>query len=64
MDINFFYLNTKPPKPQYMKIKLDILPQEIVDKYNLLTIARNGYVYIKLKAGCTDFLKQASWQTS
>ena len=49
MDINFFYLNTKPPKPQYMKIKLDILPQEIVDRYNLLTIAHNEYVYIKIK---------------
>ena len=34
-----------------MKIKLDILPQEIVNRYKLLTIARNGYVYIKIKGG-------------
>ena len=45
------YFNTNLPKPRYMKIKLDILPQEIVDRYNLLTIARNGYVYIKIKGG-------------
>ena len=32
-----------------MKIKLDILPQEIVDRYNLLKIAHNGHVYIKIK---------------
>ena len=51
IDINVFYLNTKLPKPRYMKIKLDILPQEIVDRYNLLTIAHNGNVYIKIKGG-------------
>ena len=34
-----------------MKIKLDILPQEIVDRYNLLKIAHNGHVYIKIKGG-------------
>ena len=45
-----------------MKIKLYILPQEIVDRYNLLTIAHNGHVYIKIKAICTAFPKQASWE--
>ena len=32
-----------------MKIKLDILPQEIVNRYNLLTTAHNGHVYMKIK---------------
>ena len=34
-----------------MKIKLDILPQDIFDRYNLLKIAHNGHVYIKIKGG-------------
>ena len=34
-----------------MNIKLDILLLDIVNRYNLLTIARNRYVYIKIKGG-------------
>ena len=30
---------------------MDILPQEIIDKYNLRTIENNGWVYICIKRG-------------
>ena len=51
MDIILLYLNKNLSKPRYMRIKLDIVPKEIVDRYNLLTIARNEHVYIKIKGG-------------
>ena len=32
-------------------MKNDILPEEIIAKYNLLNIVHNGWVYIKIKQG-------------
>ena len=30
-----FYLNTPMPTPEYMRLKLSIIPDEIIDHYNL-----------------------------
>ena len=34
-----------------MKMKIDILPNEIIKKYNLRTIVHNKYMYFKIKMG-------------
>ena len=37
-DINFFNLNNILPDPEFMRIPLKIIPQEIIDAYNLTTL--------------------------
>ena len=51
MDISNFYLGTPMKRPEFMKMPLSIMPQEIIEKYNLLDIAKDGWVYIKIVRG-------------
>ena len=58
-DIKNFYLNNDIPDPEYMKFHISTIPQEIIDKYNLLEIVNNhGFVYVKILKGMY-VLKQA-----
>ena len=34
---------------EYMKIDLDIVPDEIIRQYNLRTLASNGWVYMEIR---------------
>jgi hypothetical protein len=45
------YLNTTLDRSDYMRLALAIIPQEIIDKYNLLEKAKNGHVYICIDKG-------------
>ena len=42
-----------------MKIKLKIIPQEIIDQYQLQYLEENGWVYMKIVKGMPG-LKQAA----
>ena len=42
---------------EYMKISLDILPEEIITQYNLCQLASNGWVYLEIRKGMSG-LKQ------
>ena len=42
-----------------MKIKLKIIPQEIIDQYQLQDLEENGWVYMKIVKGMPG-LKQAA----
>jgi hypothetical protein len=50
-DVKNFYISTLIDRPEYMRLALNIIPQEIIDKYNLLDKAKNGYVYICIDKG-------------
>jgi hypothetical protein len=39
-------------RPEYVKIKLDDIPQEFIDKYNLHAYAHNGWVFLEVIKGC------------
>jgi hypothetical protein len=58
MDIKHYYLGTPLPRFEYMKMLLSRFPEEIVHKYNLDTLAVDGWVYIKIRKGMYG-LKQA-----
>jgi hypothetical protein len=46
-DISNFYLMTPLKQPEYAKIRLSDIPEEIIDKYNLREKATpDGWVYI------------------
>jgi hypothetical protein len=52
MDIANFYLKTPLKCPEYVKIKLSDIPEEIIVKYKLHNLANaDGSVYIKANRG-------------
>ena len=51
MDISNFYLNVDLKRPEYMRLPMSVIPQEIIDKYNLEEIAEDGSVYQKISKG-------------
>jgi hypothetical protein len=47
-----FYLNTPMKRFEYMQLKLNDIPEEIIIKYKLCEIAtEDGYVYCKIQKG-------------
>ena len=58
LDIKNFYLGTPMDKYEYMRIKIENIPQEIIKKYNLKKLVHNGYIYIEIRKGMYG-LKQA-----
>jgi hypothetical protein len=51
IDIDFFYLNTLLGRFEYMVINFSSLPQETINKYDLLNLAQDGKVYIEIQKG-------------
>jgi hypothetical protein len=51
IDINNFYLNTPLGRFEYMVINLALLPQETIEKYDLLKLSQDGKVYIEIQKG-------------
>jgi hypothetical protein len=49
IDIKKFYLNTPLGRFEYMVINLSSLPQETIDKYDLIELAQDGKVYIEIQ---------------
>jgi hypothetical protein len=49
IDIQNFYLNTPLRRFEYMVINLSSIPQETIDKYNLIELAQDGNVYIEIQ---------------
>jgi hypothetical protein len=58
MDIKNYYLGTPLPRLEYMKMLLSRFPEEIIQKYNLNTLAVNSWVYIEIRK-CMYGLKQS-----
>jgi hypothetical protein len=55
MDIKDFYLNTPMKRPEYMKLKLSDIPEEVIGHYNLRELATpDGYAYCKVTKGMYD----------
>jgi hypothetical protein len=52
MDISNFYLMTPLKQPEYVRIKIDDIPNEIIHEYKLKDkVTPDGYVYIKVTKG-------------
>jgi hypothetical protein len=50
-DLKNFYLNTPMDRPEYMRLKFDLIPDEIVEKYNLREYVEDGWVYVEINLG-------------
>ena len=52
MDISNFYLMTPLKRPEYIRVKLDNIPTEIIHEYNLRDKATpDGSIYIEVNKG-------------
>ena len=52
MDLSNFYLMTPMSNYKYMRLSLDLIPDEIVQRYNLLARVNNqGWVYVEIQVG-------------
>jgi len=51
MDIANFYLNTPLKRNEYIRMKLENFPQNVIDLYNLNSKAVDGFVYVAVKKG-------------
>ena len=58
-DIKDFFYASFLPDPEYMKMKLKIISQEIIDQYQLQDLEKDGWVYMKIVKGMPG-LKQAA----
>lgn len=50
-DISDFYLGTPLPDTVYMRIKLDHIPQAVIDQYDMATYAKHGAVVVAVMKG-------------
>ena len=51
-EIKHFYLNIILQDPDFMRIPLKIIPQEIIDAYNLTEMVYNqGWIYMRIEKG-------------
>jgi hypothetical protein len=51
IDIKNFYLNTPLERPEYVRIPLNLIPQEIIQEYNLLTLEKEGFIMAIVEKG-------------
>ena len=52
IDIKDFYLNTPMKRPEYMRLKITDIPDEIIEQYNLRELVDDdGYVYCEITKG-------------
>jgi hypothetical protein len=51
IDVKNYYLGTKLTRYEYMRLPINILPDEIVQQYELLDLVHNGYVYVEIQGG-------------
>jgi hypothetical protein len=59
MDIKDFYLNNDLPRKEYIQITIKLIPEEIIELYNLKDFVHKGFVYAyQSPKACTDYHKQ------
>ena len=65
MDISNFYLMTPLHCPKFIRLKLNNIPDEVINKYKLREKAtKNGSIYIKAKQGMYSLPQSGFWQTN
>ena len=50
-DLKDFYLGTPMTRYEYMRITIWMLPDGIIDQYNLKPLFHDGYVYVEIRRG-------------
>ena len=48
-DVKNFYLCTPLDRYEYMRMPINLIPQEFIDLYDLAPKVKNGYVYMEIQ---------------
>jgi hypothetical protein len=51
LDVKKFYLGTRMDSFEYMRIPVKLIPQEIIEQYNLLPLVSYVHIYIEVQKG-------------
>eukprot|EP00804_Cyclotella_cryptica_P013796 CCRYP_020503-RA/>CCRYP_020503-RA protein AED:0.12 eAED:0.12 QI:0/-1/0/1/-1/1/1/0/199 len=51
IDIKDFYLNTQIERPEFMRLKLSDIPNNIIELYKLRDIALDCYIFVRIQKG-------------
>ena len=49
LDIIIFYLNTPMEWYNYMKMSLDMIPEEIISQYQLYSLVSDGWIFMEIR---------------
>ena len=63
-DINFFLPGHAHGNPEYVRVKLEDIPQEFINEYNLLENDHHGWVYFEIVRGCYGLPQSENWLTT
>ena len=56
IDIKDFFLNTPMQRYEYMRLKMEELPEDFVEEYKLHDkVTKDGYVYLEIRKGMYGF---------
>ena len=58
IDLKDFFLKTRLPGFEYMRISIDVIPEQVMKHYDLYDKVYDGYVYVRIGGGMYG-LKQA-----
>jgi hypothetical protein len=58
LDIKNFYYGTPMARYEYMKLPIKLIPEDIINHYNLRALDSDGYIYMEIRKGMPG-LKQA-----
>jgi hypothetical protein len=50
-DLKDFYLGTPMERYEYMRVSIWLLPDAIIEQYNLKPLFHNGFVYVEIRKG-------------
>eukprot|EP00804_Cyclotella_cryptica_P014354 CCRYP_015562-RA/>CCRYP_015562-RA protein AED:0.34 eAED:0.35 QI:0/0/0/1/1/1/3/0/445 len=50
-NLKVFYLNTPMDRLEYMRLKFDLIPQEMITKYKLNDCNEDGWIYMRIDLG-------------
>ena len=50
-DLKDFYLGTPMDRYEYMRIPIAMIPEVIIEQYNLRPLIHNGHVYVEIRRG-------------
>jgi hypothetical protein len=63
LDISNFYLMTPLKQPEYVRVKIDDIPEELINKYKLREIAnKRAWFVSRSQRECMDYPRQDSSQ--
>ena len=63
-DVKNFYLSTPMKDPEYMRIPIKLIPNEILEEYKVSEFEHDVYFYVKINKGMYGLAQTVLLETS